>query len=112
MTHGELWWVDFGFPNGSEAGLNRPAIVVQSDELNKTAINTVIVVPLTSNVRLADYKPNVLLKTKATKLKEDSVALPPLITALDKDCFIEKISKLSPNVMNVVYEAVLEALKY
>ena len=112
MTHGELWWVDFGQPIGSGVGFKRPAIIVQTDELNKSAINTVIVVPLTSNLRLADYKPNVLLKTEATKLREDSVALPPLITALDKECFIEKITKLSPTVMNVVYEAVLEALKY
>ena len=48
----------------------------------------------------------------ATELNKDSVALPPLLTALDKDCFIEKISKLPKSVVDVVYEAVLEALKY
>lgn len=112
MMHGELWWADFGVPLGSAVGYRRPAVIIQSDELIGTDINTVIVVPLTSNLRLAEYKPNILLKSKATELNKDSVALPPLLTALDKDCFIEKISKLPKSVVDVVYEAVLEALKY
>lgn len=111
MTNGELWWVDFGVPVGSAAGYRRPAIVVQSDELNATELNTVIVVPLTSNLRLAEYKPNVLLKQRDTGLHKDSVALPPLITALDKTCFIERISRIPERVMRSVYNAILEAVK-
>ena len=111
MTRGELWWVDFGIPTGSAAGYRRPAIVIQSNELNATALNTVVVIPLTSNLRLAEYKPNVLLKNSATGLGKDSVAILPLITALDKGCFIERISQLPPRVVDAVYNAVLEVLK-
>ena len=54
-----VYWVDFGVPMGSAPGFRRPALVLQSDEYNATALNTVIVVPFTSNLNLADYKPNV-----------------------------------------------------
>ena len=46
MTRGDLYWVDFGVPTGSAAGFRRPAVVLQSDEYNATALNTVVVVPL------------------------------------------------------------------
>ena len=46
MTRGDLYWVDFGVPTGSAAGFRRPAVVLQSDEYNTTALNTVVVVPL------------------------------------------------------------------
>ena len=46
MTRGDLYWVDFCVPTGSAAGFRRPAVVLQSDEYNATALNTVVVVPL------------------------------------------------------------------
>ena len=30
MTRGEIWWVDFGVPFGSEVGFRRPVIVLQN----------------------------------------------------------------------------------
>lgn len=54
MIRGEIWMVDFGVPFGSEPGWRRPAIVVQNDEFNQSAMHTTIVIPLTSNLRLAD----------------------------------------------------------
>ena len=46
MTRGDLYWVDFGVPVGSAAGFRRPALVLQSDEYNATALNTVSLFPL------------------------------------------------------------------
>ena len=31
MTRGEIWWVDFGVPLGSEVGFRRPVIVLQNN---------------------------------------------------------------------------------
>ena len=42
MMYGEIWWVDFGIPFGSETGFKRPSIIVQSDSFNQTAMNTTI----------------------------------------------------------------------
>ena len=61
MIRGDIWWVDFGEPLGSEPGWRRPAVIVQSDEFNKSDMNTTVVIPLTTNLRLAEFPGNVLL---------------------------------------------------
>ena len=61
MTRGEIWWVDFGLAFGSMTLGRRPALIVQNDNFNASDIATTVVVPLTTNIRLADYKDNVLL---------------------------------------------------
>jgi mRNA interferase MazF len=45
--------VDFGQPFGSEPGYRRPALLVQSDPFNQSAIQTVILIPLTKSRELA-----------------------------------------------------------
>ena len=99
MTRGEIWWVDFGLAFGSMAMGRRPALIVQNDNFNASDIATTVVVPLTTNTRLADYKDNVLLPKKLTTLREDSVALIPQVGAVDKACLVEKVTKLSPAKM-------------
>ena len=111
MTRGELYWVDFGVPIGSAAGFRRPALVLQSDEYNDTAMNTVVVVPFTSNLNLADYKPNVYVTAEESGLSKNSVAIVPLVTALDKTCFIEKISSLPFSVVDEIFNAVIEIIR-
>ena len=111
MTRGDLYWVDFGVPEGSAAGFRRPALVLQSDEYNATALNTVVVVPFTSNLNLVDYKPNVYVSAEDSGLSKNSVAIVPLVTALDKTCFIEKISSLPSSVVDEIYNAVIEIIR-
>ncbi|MCR5062929.1 MAG: type II toxin-antitoxin system PemK/MazF family toxin [Treponema sp.] len=62
MTRGEIWWVDFGVPLGSEVGFKRPVIIIQNNILNESNLKTVVVLPLTSNILFADIPNNVLLK--------------------------------------------------
>ena len=38
MTRGEIWWVDFGIPLGSEVGFKRPVIILQNDILNESKL--------------------------------------------------------------------------
>ena len=64
MIRGEIWLVDFGAPIGSEAGYRRPAVVMQNDDFNRSNIATCTVIPLTSNMILADYTPNVVVPKK------------------------------------------------
>ena len=111
MTRGDLYWVDFGVPVGSAAGFRRPAVVLQSDEYNATALNTVVVVPFTSNLNLVDYKPNVYVSAEDSGLSKNSVAIVPLVTALDKTCFIEKISSLPSSVVDEIYNVVIEIIR-
>lgn len=83
MIRGDILWVYFGEPFGSEPGWRRPAVIVQSDEINKSDMNTTVVIPLTTNLRLAEFPGNVLLSKQDSKLSKDSVAVTPQITVID-----------------------------
>jgi hypothetical protein len=48
---GEVWWADLPAPTGSGPGFRRPVSIVQGDAFNRSRIDTVVCVPLTSNTR-------------------------------------------------------------
>lgn len=73
MTRGEIWWIDFGIPFGSEVGFRRPVVVLQNDILNESNLKTVIVVPLTTNTIYAEFPNNVFLGKSITKLPKDAI---------------------------------------
>ncbi|MFT3799432.1 type II toxin-antitoxin system PemK/MazF family toxin [Microbacterium sp.] len=75
IARGDAVWVDFGSPRGSEPAKIRPAIVVQADWLLASNLNTVVVVPLTSNTSHEAFPGNVRLPVEATGLDKDSVAI-------------------------------------
>ena len=110
MTRGEIWWIDFGLAFGSMTLGRRPAIIVQNDNFNASDIATTVVVPLTTNTRLAEYKDNILLEKRITKLSKDSVALTPQISSVDKQCLVEKVSKLPPLQMLEISHAIQDML--
>ena len=102
MIRGEIWWVDFGEPFGSEPGWRRPCLIIQNDSYNQSLLNTTIVIPLTTNLRLADFPGNYLLSTDETDLSKDSVLVTPQITVVDKARLIQKVSVLSDLTMREV----------
>lgn len=75
IAHGDVVWVDFGSPRGSEPAKIRPAVVLQENWLLATDINTVLVVPLTSNTALEGFPGNVMVPAEASGLDKDSVAV-------------------------------------
>jgi mRNA interferase MazF len=103
MTQGEIWWVDFGEPKGSEPGFRRPALIVQDDELNRSRIATVITVPLTSNLHWATAPGNVLLPAAETGLSKDSVANVSLIVAVDRRDLQEPAGRISRRRLEQVF---------
>ncbi|MCL1837060.1 MAG: type II toxin-antitoxin system PemK/MazF family toxin [Treponema sp.] len=102
MIRGELWWAEFGIPYGSETGYTRPVLIVQDDGFNQSKIRTVIVLPLTTNLRLAEAPGNVFLRKRETKLAGDSVIMVAQLYALDRGRFKEKISKVTKEIMEQV----------
>jgi mRNA interferase MazF len=50
MRAGDVVWIDFGIPVGSEPGYKRPAVVVSADLVLDQRPRTVHAVPLTTNV--------------------------------------------------------------
>ena len=84
IRRGEVWWAGLPEPRGSEPGFRRPIVVVQANEFNASRIATVVVVPLTSNTRLADAPGNVLLSPRDTGLTRPSVANVSQVLTIDK----------------------------
>ena len=102
MKRGEIWWASMGDPQGSEPGFRRPVIVVSSNDFNKSLINTVNVIAVTSNLRLADAPGNFKLPKKVLKLSRDSVANVSQIITLDKSFLTESVGKLDAKYTNLL----------
>jgi mRNA interferase MazF len=106
IAQGEIWWADLPEPSGSEPGFRRPVIVVQGDAFNRSRIDTVVCVPLTSTLRWADAPGNVLLETRMTGLPKDSVANVSQLVTLDKASLTERVGKLSKARLELVLSGV------
>ncbi len=104
MRRGEIWWVDFGLPFGSEPGYRRPAVVVQADAFNKSRIGTVLLVPLTRTLEWAKAPGNVLVRTKDTGLRHASVANLSQLTVSDRRRLVEKAGAVSASAMRQIEE--------
>jgi len=99
MTRGEIWWAEFGIPYGSEAGFTRPVLIVQDDSFNESRIKTIVVLPVTTNLRLLDAPGNVLIGKKESKLIGDSVIIVAQLYAIDRGRFQKRISKVTKEIM-------------
>jgi mRNA interferase MazF len=71
---------------------------VQDDLLTASALRTVMVVPLTSNLKRALAIGNLLLRPEETGLDRESVALVCQVMTLDESFFDERIGSLSARV--------------
>ena len=106
MTRGEIWWADFAIPFGSEPGFKRPVLVVQDDDFNRSSINTVVIVPFSTNIVLAEAPGNTYLEERETGLSKDSVLVNSQITTIDRRRLIEKISRIDKRLFGDIDEGI------
>lgn len=106
MERGELWWADLGEPRGSEPALRRPVLVLQADSFNRSRLQTVVVISLTSNMRLAAAPGNVVCRTRGTGLSQPSVVNVTQISTLDRRFLDERIGRLPAATLRQVEEGV------
>jgi mRNA interferase MazF len=95
MRQGEVYWLRFQ-GKGSEPSGRRPAVVVQHDRFNRSAIQTTVVAALTSNLRLGAMPGNVRLKRGEANLPLPSVVNVTQIRTVDRAILTERIGALSP----------------
>jgi mRNA interferase MazF len=106
ISQGDVWWADLGDPAGSEPGVRRPVVVVQADSFNRSALRTVVVVPLTSNLRWETAPGNVRLTARAAGLSRDSVANVSQIVTLDRSVLVERVGRLSPARLELLFDGI------
>ena len=94
ISQGDVCWASLDGPVGSGAVFRRPVAVVQGDLFNASRIATTVVVPLTSNRRLAAAPGNVPLPADSTGLPEDSVANVSQINSIDRAIPTERVGRV------------------
>jgi len=95
ISQGDVCWASLRDPVGSGAGFRRPVVIVQGDSFNASRISTAVVVPLTSNLRLAAAPGNVALPSATTGLSKDSVANVSQIVAIDRESLTERVGRVT-----------------
>lgn len=95
IRQGEVFWVDFGEPEGSGPGYRRPAVVVQNNVFNASRIRTVVVCALTTNLQRTEAPGNVLLVPGEADLREQSVVNVSQVFTVNKRDLMQKIGSLS-----------------
>lgn len=80
----------------------RPGLVVQSDLLNDSKLNTVIVVAITSTLKFGELPGNVRLNKNEANLPKPSVINMTQIKTVDKISLKEKIGSLSKERLDQV----------
>ena len=90
---------DLNPSRGSEQAGIRPVIIVQRDTLDRFT-TTVVVVPVTSNLRRAKIPGTIILPTGEGGLTQDSVVLCYQIVALDRERSIRKLGSLSADYVS------------
>lgn len=102
IERGEIWWASLPGPRGAEPGFRRPVLVVQNDAFNRSRIQTVLAIALTSNLRLVEAPGNVLMPKKLSGLPRDSVANVSQLITVDRDFLTERVGKLRGQAIRTV----------
>ena len=106
ICQGEVWWADLPEPTGSGPGFRRPVAVIQGDALNFSRLQTVICVPLTSNLMWSEAPGNVSLPAKYTGLAKTSIANVSQIVTLDKALLTERTGKLPQKQLDLIFSGI------
>jgi len=102
MRRGEIWWAELPAPVGAEPGYRRPLLIVQSDDFNRSSLQTVIGIALTTNLRLANAPGNMLLPAAESGLPKDSVVNVSQILTTDKGLLTTRAGALNDRTMLLV----------
>ena len=109
MRRGEIWWADLGPHRSQQQTGRRPVIVWQSDTLSRV-LQSVLVVPLTTNLDRAQLAGTAVISAGADGPPADSVALAFQLRAIPKSALLSRIRSLSETELSELELATDEAL--
>lgn len=111
VRQGEVYWLDTGEPSGSEPGYRRPFVVVQNNAANSSRLRTVLLVPLTTNVRRALASNNVRIPRGEGGLPAESVAIVSQIETVDRDFLGEPAGRLERGLVNSIIRGIQQVIE-
>jgi mRNA interferase MazF len=101
-----VFWVELGAPSGSARGYRHPHVVVQNNAFNRSAIGTVVVCSIPSNLKLGAAPGNVALRKGEAGLARRSVVNISQIYTVDKTDLVKRSGSLSPSRVTEVLAGV------
>ncbi len=104
ILRGDVFWIRFK-GSGSEPMGRRPAVVVQHDRYNRSAIQTTIIAAITSNLGLSAMAGNVRLAKGEAGLPRPCVINVSQVATVDKGRLTERIGALSGNKRRELIES-------
>lgn len=109
MKRGEIWWADLGPYRPREQTGRRPVVIWQSDTLTRV-LQSVLVVPLTTNLERARLAGTAVIEATEAGPPEPSVALVFQMRAVPKSLLRDRIRTLTDAEMAELELATDEAL--
>ena len=97
MKRGEIWTIRFPLEDreGSEPYGHGPVVIVSSDAFNDSAIRTVLIAVVTSNLKLARAPGNVLVLAEPDNgLREDGVINVSQVLVVNKSRLVSMVGRL------------------
>lgn len=108
VRRGEIYWVDFGTPRGSEQSGRRPALIVQNDTGNISSPTTIIAA-ITSKKRVS-YPFHVDISAQESGLPQDSTVKLEQLLTISKDRLVSRVGTLSSAKMEEINRALKASL--
>jgi len=106
INQGDIYWIELDESEGSEPSYKHPHVILQNNLFNRSQIRTVVVCPLTSNLKRANAPGNVLLEKSEANLSKQSVVNVSQIFTVDKVQLDEYIGTLSPKRIGEILEGI------
>ncbi len=106
INQGDIYWVELDEPEGSEPGYRHPHVIVQNNLFNRSTIKTVLVCPLTTNLKRANAPGNVRLDKKESNLPKQGVVNVSQVFTIDKSQLDDFIGTLSPKRMTEILNGI------
>lgn len=106
INQGDIYWIELDEPEGSEPGYRHPHVIVQNNLFNRSQIRTVLVCPLTSNLKRVNAPGNILLEQKESNLPKQSVVNVSQVFTVDKKQLDEYIGTLSPKRIREILDGI------
>ncbi|MFA4844992.1 MAG: type II toxin-antitoxin system PemK/MazF family toxin [Patescibacteria group bacterium] len=101
MKQGDIYFVKFDPSVGHEYRKTRPAIILQSEEVNNTS-SLVTVMPISSRIEKYQDPDIPIEKDEKNRLAHDSVIMVRQISTFDQSRFLLKIGEVSSPILRKV----------
>jgi mRNA interferase MazF len=102
INQGDIYWVQLDAPDGLEAGIPHPHVVLQENVFNHSRIPTVVTCALTSNLKRLNMPGNVLLEAGEASLSRQSVVEVSKVFSVDKTQLGDYIGSLDERRINQI----------